>query len=52
MESGVMLTPLDRLDVPFWRPLDVEGQIRLAFLDIFGAAAKTRTIIFLNNGTA
>ena len=33
---------LGRFCVPFWRPLDFEGPIRLVFLYVFGATAKTK----------
>ena len=39
-----MLAPLGQVWKPFWRPLDFEGPIRLVFLDVFGATAKTRNI--------
>ena len=41
MNSGAILVLLARFCVPFWRPLDFEGPIRLVFLDVFGATAKT-----------
>ena len=32
--------------VPFWRPLDYEGPIRLVFLDVVRTNVKTRYIIY------
>ena len=31
---------------PFWRPLDFEGLIHSVFLDVFGATAKTKQIMY------
>ena len=47
MKSGAILAPLGRLYVPFWRALDFEGPIRLVFLGVFGATAKTRQFMYL-----
>ena len=34
--------PLGRFGMPFWTLLNVEGPIRMAFLEVFGAVAITR----------